>query len=82
MPKGLRNRKTEYIAVRDNTRVMRPDTIKSKKVVFKPTNRNPYGSIPTKDMQRDQRMKNRPTPFIMNAGFTMYRKPYKNGGKA
>ena len=81
MPKGLKNRKTEYIAVRDNTRVMKPDTIKSRKIEFKPTNRNPYGSIPTKDIQIYQRMSNRSKPVVAKAGVTLTNRRYRNGGK-
>lgn len=77
MPKGLKNRPKEYIAIRDNTRVMRNDTIQSKSVKPK-TNYNP---LPTSTMQREQRMANRPKPLMAKVGVTLNNRRYKNGGK-
>lgn len=77
MPRGLRTRKPEYIAIKDKTRVMRNDSIQSKRI----KNYSPYGNIPTKEMQRDERMNNRPKPLMAKAGFTMNNRRYRNGGK-
>ena len=77
MPRRLRNRPKEYIAIRDNTRVMRNDTIQSKPVRPK-TN---YTPLPTSNMQREQRMANRPKPLMAKAGVTLNNRRYRNGGK-
>lgn len=77
MPKGLKNRPKEYIAIRDNTRVMRNDTIQSRPAKPK-TN---YTPLPTSNMQREQRMANKPKPLMAKAGFTLNNRRYRNGGK-
>lgn len=65
-------------ARRDNTRVIRADTIK-----FRPAkNYSSYASIPTREMQREQRMSNRPKPVVPKAGVTLTNRRYRNGGKA
>ena len=77
MPRGLKVRKPEYIAIRDNTTVIKPDTIK----IQRQSNYSPYGSIPNKLNQREKRMKNRPKPLMAKAGFTLNNRRYRNGGK-
>lgn len=63
--------------MQDNTRVVRSDTLKSRPA----KNYSPYGSIPTKNMQREQRMSNRPKPVVAKAGVTLTNRRYRNGGK-
>lgn len=77
MPQRLRDRPKEYIAIRDNTRVIRNDIIQSKPNKLK----NNYTPLPTSNMQREQRMANRPKPLMAKAGFTLNNRRYKNGGK-
>lgn len=78
MSNKLKKMVEKMSARQDNTRVIRADTIKSRPV----QNYSPYGSLPTREMQRDQRMSNRPKPVVAKAGVTLNNRRYKNGGKA
>ena len=77
MPNKLKKMVEKMSAKQDNTRVIRADTIKSRPA----KNYSPYDSLPTKEMQREQRMNNRPKPVVAKAGVTLTNRRYRNGGK-
>lgn len=77
MPNKLKKMVEKMSARQDNTRVIRADTIKSRPA----QNYSSYGFLLTREMQRDQRMSNRPKPVVAKAGVTLTNRRYKNGGK-
>lgn len=77
MPNKLKKMVEKLLIRQDNTRIVRSDTIKSKPA----KNYSLYGSLPTREMQREQRMSNRPKPVVAKAGVTLTNRRYRNGGK-
>lgn len=76
MPNKLKKMVEKMSIRQDNTRVVRNDTLKTTRRYY-----SPYGSLPTREMQREQRMSNRPKPVVAKAGVTLTNRRYRNGGK-
>ena len=76
MPNKLKKMVEKMSIRQDNTRIARNDTLKTTRRYY-----SPYGSLPTREMQRKQRMSNRPKPVIAKAGVTLTNRRYRNGGK-